>query len=120
MPQVGDPIPLGLQLSAGETNKFVRARVYAPSGAEVSGSPVALPHVANGLYQADDLPMPDQIYVFAQYRVYTDSGFSTLDNNYGIGSDIFEKSVLASAPAAEIVTDIVGEVNDEDKILGEI
>ena len=120
MPQVADPIPLALQLSAGESNKYVRASVYAPNGVEIADSPVALAHVATGLYQTDSLPMPDELYVLVQYKVYTDAGFTTLDTNYGIVNETFEKTSLAVAPAADIVADITGTVNDEDKILGEI
>ena len=118
MPQIADPIPLSLQLSEGETNRYARAKVFAPDGSEISGSPFNLTHVSNGLYQTEQARMPDELFVVALYQVFTDSGYTTPDTNYAFLTETFEKTVLATAPAAEIVTDITGAVSEENEILG--
>jgi hypothetical protein len=103
MPNFGNPIPLEIQLFDGNPNQFVRARVFTNAGAEVSGSPVALPIVAgsNGLYQALGPAMPNVPSVTVQYKVYQDSGFTTPSPTYADSVESQEQTYSAVQNAAQ-------------------
>lgn len=118
MPLVGDPIPLSVQLHDGATGKFVRARVYDPAGAEITGSPISVPHVAGGLYKVNTLVMPDETHVVAQYKVYDDAPFTTPSSVHGDASDIFERTELGGGGAGTAVTSdfITAVISDSDAI----
>lgn len=88
---VGEPLPLAMQLQGGDTDKFVRARVYNPSGNEIAGSPFALTHRTNGLYTNSSVNMPNLDHVFAQLITYDDSGFTTPTEAYGPFAQTFAR-----------------------------
>lgn len=79
---VGDPVPAVCQLGRGDTDKYPRAWIYDDQGNQITGSPVALAHVANGLYNNDSLEMPDTTFLMVQVQVFDDSGFTTPSNVY--------------------------------------
>jgi hypothetical protein len=89
MPKLGDSLRLNLQLFDGATNLYVRAYLYDANDNQLAGSPLAVPHVANGLYRADSLVMPDTPQVTAIYKVYTDAGFTTLSTNHSDAIDVY-------------------------------
>lgn len=82
----GDPVPLSVQLDASDTALFPRAFVYFGGTLQAT---VDLSHVANGYYEATSYNMPAQNSIKAQYRVYTDSGHTTLSTIYNAGLDEF-------------------------------
>ena len=85
----GESIPLVLQLLDGETSKYVRAVVTTQAGVAVSGSPFTLTHEATGLYKNTALDMPATVeFIRAQYRVYDDSGFTTI-STYADSVEVF-------------------------------
>lgn len=88
-PAVGDAVPLYLQLYDNATDKFVRTTVRDATGAQITGSPVDLTHVALGLYQSLALVMPATKFVTVQYIVYDDSGYTVISSSEGAGSDTF-------------------------------
>lgn len=78
--QVGlrQPIPLFRQLAYGDADKYVKAIVRNSENtqiAEVALSPVG----PVGLYGNSQVFMPNSRFVVAQYLVYSDSDYSTLD-----------------------------------------
>jgi len=108
---LGGVIPIQLQLSRGETNRFPLAHVYDASGSEISGSPVALVHLANGLYRNTSLTMPSTAFVMAQYLVYTDSGHTTLDGTYQYSEEEFEFLPEGNLPpVSKEIVEVVGYV----------
>lgn len=87
--QVGAPLPLSLQLADRNALKFVRAFLRDNTGAQIAGSPAAMPTVANGLYQNLSLSYPNVPFLTVQYLVYDDSGFTTLSNTEGATGTTF-------------------------------
>lgn len=88
--KVGDSIPLYFQCFDYDATKFVRALVKTPAGSSVSGSPVNLTNLGNGLYGAHSLTMPNQAFVYVQYLVYDDAGYTQLSTSEGGTSEVFE------------------------------
>ena len=114
---IGDKIYLKLQLSNGNTGKFVRAVVRDEDGVEISGSPVALTHVGGGLYKDQSLTFPSTDEVTAQYAVYDDSGFTTLNSSYDQVTDVYQKNPTSgggSGGSCAPDTVIEGEVDDNN------
>lgn len=89
MPAPGDTLDLRLQLSDGQTGKFPLAHVFDASGVEIAGSPVALTHVARGLYINGSLIMPSTDQVFVQYISYDDSLHIVQSADEIISLDVF-------------------------------
>lgn len=85
--QVGAAIPVRCQLGDYRTDKYVRAYLRDGDGIALSGSPLALTHVALGLYQNNSLVFPDTASVHIQFVVYDDAGFTTVSSTEG-GSDV--------------------------------
>lgn len=114
---IGDTIHLNLQLSNGNTGKYVRATVRNASGVEISGSPVALTHIGGGLYSNDSLTMPNTDEVTAQYVVYDDAGFTTVNTNYSQVMDTFQKNPSGSGGSGAACAEglvITGQVFDNN------
>lgn len=120
MPNVGDSIVLSLQLFDGATNKYPRARVFDADGSEISGSPVALTHVAGGLYRNAALTMPDSAQVEAQYKVYDDAGFTTPSTTHSDALDVIYKTDVAPDSLVISDDDLVGVVSSEDSLSGSV
>lgn len=125
----GSPVRLNVKLKDGATDKFLRATLRRADGAELAGSPVAVPHTAGGLYEADSFLMPDDPEVTASFKVYLDAGF-TLPAPYEEGMDVYSRaadSIGAVVPQsalvleATIVTgDLVGELAVGETLTGEV
>lgn len=90
--QVGNPIPVAVQLGDGFTGKFVQAIIVDNNGTPVVGSPVSLTEIANGLYMDSSLSMPTGIhYVVVQATSYNDSGHIVPSDDY-IAAKVFSTS----------------------------
>lgn len=83
--EINQSTGIGLKLFDGATNQFPRARVYNAAGTEQTGapwnSPIALTHRANGFYSASVTPDAEGEF-FVVFRVFSDSGFTTLNRKY--------------------------------------
>lgn len=109
---LAQPIPCYSQLFDYADDKFVRAVVRDGAGDELSGSPVDLELVANGLYRNVDLVMPQTAQVSVQYFVYSDAGYTVLDESYAGEIDIFTLQEGGnSAGSAYATSNIVGIVD---------
>ena len=65
----------------------IRCRIYDQTGAPVAGTPITLPHLANGHYQATWTPLVAGEYSLS-YEFYTDNTFTTEDIRYEAGEDV--------------------------------
>lgn len=90
---IGDLIPLELQLSDGSTVMFPQALVYDASGALLATK--SLTHIAQGRYADDSLTMTNTPYTAVTYIVYSDAGHTTLAP-YSITSDIWQRATFAN------------------------
>ena len=113
MIKLGEILPLALQLFDGDTAKYPRARLFKADGTELSGSPVALTHVANGLYKNSALTMPNENVVLVQYRVFNDSGF-TIES--GLHSAAVEEFFLEDNTFSDSQAGLEAEVEVEEDL----
>src|SRR3990167_4560197 len=75
----GDNITLSISLSpdgiSSETTRTVKCRVYDPADTEITGSPFAVSHVANGLYTNNNAySVSSKGFYKHLYIVYDDAG----------------------------------------------
>lgn len=101
---------LKLSLSDGRTDKFVRAYFRDKTGASILGGFVNLPHIGLGAYANNGVQMPslDQVHVI--YRVFSDAGYTLIDQNYTQGLDIFELDTLDPAAFQRSPSAITGVI----------
>lgn len=124
--KAGNPINLNLQIDDGSTDKYVRAYLKDSNGDDLPESPVDLQHVGNGLYSDDSVTMPGYDEVTATYKVFSDSGYTTLDTEYTHGFDVFQKHIAGFENEQQIVTgeissdEIFGEVSSDDSLSGDM
>jgi len=90
MPNLGNPIPVACQLYDGSIYKFVQAHLRDASGADLPGSPVAVPHAAGGLYINNTFLMPPVAHVFVTFRVFDDALFTKVSRRHTDAIDIVE------------------------------
>lgn len=94
--------------------------VYDDSGASpvlVSG-PSVMAHVGNNTYRAKYTPDLDKLYVIIK-AVYTDSGLTTLDDNYAQGSEsIVSRDIGGGSSVASAGCDVVGIVDNNSQVVG--
>lgn len=94
MLNVGDPIPLFLQLADYNPTKYVQAYVQNPAGNPIAGSPFTLvPDDATGSYRNQTAFMTADSWLFAQYLVFDDAGFTTLSTTEGGSSEVFFRAL---------------------------
>lgn len=110
--KVGEKIPLSAQLPTGATDRYVRAILRENDGTEHGSSPVNLAHEGDGLYSDDSLDMPDKIFMTVCYKVYSDSGYVNLDDDYSFGNDIIQNGAVVGggASAAAVANAVWDEV----------
>lgn len=90
---VGDAIPLSLQLVDYDPAKFVKVFLRDETTTQIAGSPVQLAPIGSlGLYADNNISMPDNPFVTAQYVVYDDAGYSIVSTSEGGTSDTFVQS----------------------------
>lgn len=115
---LGSPLILNWLAPDGATGKFVRARVYNASMAEVSGSPFSLSHVAEGLYKNTAVSLPEGNYV-AIYSIFNDAGF-TIPAAYPKAQDYFDVTTITTLQAiAEAVWRLARSGNQPAGSFGE-
>ncbi len=111
---VGDPIPALLQLFDYANDKFPVAVLRNASGTELSGSPLDLALVADGLYANNTVNMPNTPFVSVQYFVYTDSGHTTLDESYTADLAIYTRETGGGGGGGAVVaSNIIGVVGSD-------
>lgn len=88
--ELGDSLPLFLQLSDGASGKFPQAHVYDDTDSEDGSSPFDLTHVDNGLYTNSSFTPGSTGFYRVVYITYSDSGHTTEDTNYPRVVDFFE------------------------------
>jgi hypothetical protein len=96
--QVGDALPLSVQLAASATTKHVRAVVKNDAGAQIAGSPAVLAHVGLGQYTNYTLVMPNTKFVTVQYIIYDDSLFTVISASERAQSALFLKEASLVPP----------------------
>lgn len=111
--KVGQTVKVDLQLLNGETNQFPQTILRDASNAPITGSPLALTHVAGGLYSGT-FTMPDTSKVTGVTTVYTDAGFTTPNNDYYPSTDEFFAIDLTVNVTSNFFgpTDLEGEIDD--------
>lgn len=98
---IDEPTPLQVQVADGRTDLFARVRLYDPAGTELVGSPISLPHLADGLY-GSIFTFTDEGYSTAVYNLYEDAGFA-------IGADYdYEAEVIEAVPDKFNIKKILG------------
>lgn len=111
---VGDPIPALLQLFDYANDKFPVAVIRNAGGTPLSGSPLTLPLIADGLYGAISINMPNTPFVSVQYFVYTDSGHTTLDESYSADTAIYTRETGGGGGSGAVVaSNIIGVINGD-------
>lgn len=80
MPKIGEKLRLRLQLFDFADDKYPKAFLYDENGGSLGS--VNLDLVEDGLYQNNDFSMPDTELVTAIFKVYSDSGRTTLNEDY--------------------------------------
>jgi len=84
----GDNIPIHLQLSTGNTGKYVRAQLKDTSGGNI-GSAINLTEAGDGLYTDNSQIMPSTQFILCVYKVYDDAGYTTISEDDGDFVDLF-------------------------------
>lgn len=105
---------MSLQLFDGATGKFPRARVFKTDSTELSGSPVNLAHVGGGLYANSDLTMPNVQSVYAQYKVYDDSGHTTLSGDHSDSEERFDLTEAGDSGPCPNSVEVIAEIVEND------
>lgn len=96
--KVGDKVPLFLTLESRQTNRFVRATLRNEMDVELSGSPVAMPHLSNGDYSAPmAIMMPDTDSILVKYDTFEDALFTILSDENKPTNERFDKDEITSA-----------------------
>lgn len=126
MVKVGEPIQLNFQLDDGNPSKFPIAILRNAFGVPLSGSPVSLTHVGDGLYCAESILMPNTYEVTATFKVFDDPAHTVLSTFYSIELDVFERDDISEQIAAilagsficgPMVGDVTGYVDDTEQRL---
>lgn len=114
--EVGANMPLACQLEDFATDKYVRATIRNAAGAEVTGSPVDLTHVADGYYSGV-LAMP-AVPVVVQCIVYTDALYTVKSDAHGPSTERFEPDAEASGGSSSITyaSEVTGVVDDGEAL----
>lgn len=112
---VGDQLPLRLQVPTYDPALYVRAFVTDPLGNAIVGSPFNLtPDGSTGLYKNTAGVMPNQPFVSCDVLVYSDSGYSVLSDTVGGTNFIFYRNVTpGTTPYLPPTSNIIGVVESD-------
>lgn len=99
---VGDTVPLRLQLDDGDTGMFPQAFIYDDEDNLLSTK--NLTHIADGEYGNNTYVMPSEIFIHVRYKVFSDSGHTT-PSTHGRALDVFVKNSDTAALIADAVWD---------------
>lgn len=118
---IGDTLPLFVQLGDYSAGQFVRAFVSDANGAPLPTSPVNLIAAdATGNYKNLSLSMPNTPWVYAKFAVYTDNTYTTLSPSEGGNDSTFYLSNFVP-PYSNIVGVIDGDqCNDQGQTLQDV
>jgi hypothetical protein len=112
---------LTLSLHDGNTTRYPRASVYdLDTGLEVTGSPFALTHVANGYYRNDEFtPIPKVSRYEAVFVVYEEDTFATVLGQYSRPTEKFlVKDLESILSLLRSQGEIKAVVSDDDFVKG--
>jgi hypothetical protein len=89
--QVGDKLPIYIQLFDYNAGKFIKATVRNDNNTQIAGSPVELSPIGSlGFYGNNTLSFPSETeYVTVEYVVYDDAGYTEVSTSEGGASDVF-------------------------------
>lgn len=113
-----DKFLISLNLPFGESNRFIRCRIWNKDGIDVTPIPVpVLNHITEGLYMNDQsaLVMPEGMYIVRAYP-FMDSNFNTPDPEYGIAQETYLIRDEASGNVGDIDAKLA-ELNETIKTL---
>lgn len=88
--QVGDTVPIELQITDGATDQYPRALVYNQASSLVDT--IDLVHNNQGNYSGLPYTMPDTEFIKIIYIVYSDAGHLTVNTKYGRDLEIFYRT----------------------------
>jgi len=95
--KVGEKIPLFLLTENRVTDRVVRARIRNALGAEITGSPFTVPHLADGEYFDDSVLMPNTPSIIISYDVFDGPGFTNPSQDLLPEDERFDLDELGSA-----------------------
>jgi len=104
---LGEPVPIQVQVSTGQSDLFGLAKVYNLSGTLVTTIP--LPHIVGGLY-GDTHTFTDGGHYTVVYQLFTDVGLSTPST-----FDIEAEAIEANSDKTNILR-ILGLTHDNVRI----
>ena len=88
--EVGQEVPVLLQIEDGATDQYPQAEIRDNGGNLITT--LSLSHEANGCYTPlSPYTMPDEDFIKITYIVYSDSGHTTESDIYLRGIDVFHK-----------------------------
>lgn len=93
---VGDAIPITLQLEDGDGSMFPRARLYRPDGTVFAT--VDLDHVGDGYYDNLSQTFPALDFLVAVHIVYSDAGHTVESIAHGRSLEVFRRSLDEGDP----------------------
>ena len=105
----GEKIRLELILWDGSETKYPRARLFDRAGLELTGSPVSLVHLDDGLYVNEDITMPDED-VTVLYRVFDDMAFTTVSDDHADSCELISL-VIANQEITDKLDQIIDLIN---------
>jgi len=88
MPKIGDPVDLVVRLEGKEPDKFIRARIFNDSEAQLAS--IILTHLSDGTYFDDSFLMPNSRRLIVSYDVFNDALLQELSAKYQPGIDLFD------------------------------
>ena len=100
----GEPIRLSVILWDRDTTKFVQARIFNDAGVELAGSPMAVAHVASGLYDEPNGPTMPTTPVRVIANAYDDAGFTVLSSTH------FQSGYYVNPTKESAIVDLINEV----------
>lgn len=120
MVPAGSPIPINCQLWDGNNSVFVKAFLTSENGTPYSPASVNLTNAGHGLYLNTSLNMPPSGVIFASLFVYSDSGYTQLDNNYTITADTFSVATGGGGGGSGggVSSPVVGYIVNQTPIVG--
>lgn len=94
----GSNLVLNVLLNDGNSGKYPLAYVYDDDFVEIGASPIALSHVAHGLYSNLSISVPDGRYIVV-YVVFDDVGHTNPSGLYGRTTDTFDVNDIVDVNA---------------------
>lgn len=105
--QVGDTIPIRLQLADGAVDQYPQVEVRDNDNNLLTT--ISLSHAASGMYvPGTPYAMPDEVFTTLTYIVYSDVGHTTTNVKYARDLEIYYKTISVSqVMRTDTVSDVV-------------